>query len=39
MIYLIGGVGFDPATYPGRYSGLARHEELILDAIHRHAIR
>lgn len=38
LIYLIGGPGFDPATYRGQYSAFARHEELILDALYRHAI-
>lgn len=38
LIYLIGGPGFDPASYRGRYSAFARHEELILDALYRRAI-
>lgn len=32
VIFLCGGVGFDPVTDPGRYSGFYRYEELILDA-------
>jgi CubicO group peptidase (beta-lactamase class C family) len=38
MIYLIGGVGFNPESYPGQYSAFYRHEELILDALHRHVL-
>ena len=38
MIFLIGGPGFDPDTYPGKYSSMYRHEEQILDAIYRRAI-
>jgi len=39
LIYLIGGPGFDPATYRGTYSAFSRHEELILDALYRRAIQ
>jgi CubicO group peptidase (beta-lactamase class C family) len=35
MIFLIGGHGFDPETYPGTYSANYRHEEKILTAMHR----
>ena len=38
LVYLIGGPGFDPTTYRGKYSAFARHEELILDALYRRAI-
>jgi hypothetical protein len=38
MIFLIGGPGFDPETYPGAYSAQYRHEEKILTALYRHAI-
>jgi CubicO group peptidase (beta-lactamase class C family) len=38
LVMLIGGSGFDPDTYPGAYSSLARHEERILTALHRRAI-
>jgi CubicO group peptidase (beta-lactamase class C family) len=38
MIMLAGGVAADPARQPGRYSALARFEERILTALHRHAI-
>ena len=38
MVVLIGGSGFDPDTYSGAYSSLARHEERILTALHRRAI-
>ena len=39
IIYLIGGPGFDPETNPGRYSAMYRHEEQILNAIYKRAIR
>jgi CubicO group peptidase (beta-lactamase class C family) len=39
LIYLIGGVARDPATNPGRHSAFARHEEKILTALWRRAIR
>jgi CubicO group peptidase (beta-lactamase class C family) len=39
LIYLIGGVAKDPAANPGKYSALARHEERILTALHRRAVR
>jgi len=35
LIFLIGGHGFDPETYPGTYSANYRHEEKILTALHR----
>lgn len=38
LIFLIGGTGFDPETYPGTYSSFHRHEERILTALHRHAL-
>ena len=38
MIFMTGGPGFDPETYPGKYSSMYRHEERILTAIYRHAI-
>lgn len=34
MIFLVGGVGFDPDTTPGRYSANARFEERILTCLH-----
>ncbi|MEP7083253.1 MAG: serine hydrolase domain-containing protein, partial [Betaproteobacteria bacterium] len=37
MIFLTGGPGFDPQTYPGIYGSMYRHEEKILTALHRHA--
>ena len=39
MIFLTGGPGFDPETYPGVYGSMYRHEEKILTALHRHALR
>lgn len=38
FIYLIGGPGTDPATYPGLYSSRYRYEELIMTALYRRAI-
>ena len=38
MIFLIGGPGFDPEKYGGKYSARYRHEELILTALHQNAI-
>ncbi len=38
MIFLTGGPGFDPETYPGEYGSLYRHEEKILTALYRRAI-
>jgi hypothetical protein len=38
LVFLIGGPGFDPETYPGIYSARFRHEELILSAMHRHLL-
>jgi hypothetical protein len=39
MIFLSGGVGFDPSTTPGKYSALQRYEERILDALYERALR
>jgi len=39
MVFLIGGPGFDPETYPGEYSSFYRHEEKILTALYRRAIK
>lgn len=39
MVFLAGGPGFDPETHPGEYSAFYRHEEQILDALYRRAIR
>jgi CubicO group peptidase (beta-lactamase class C family) len=38
MIALVGGTSTDPQAYKGTYSSLARFEEQILTAMHRHAI-
>lgn len=38
MIFLVGGPGFNPETTPGKYSAHYRYEELILTALHRHAL-
>ena len=38
MIFFIGGPGFDPETYSGKYSAHFRYEEKILTALYRHAI-
>ncbi len=38
LIFLTGGPGFDPETYPGAYSAMYRHEEQILTALYRRAI-
>lgn len=38
MIFFVGGPGFDPEKYGGKYSAHFRYEELILTALHRHAI-
>ena len=38
LIFLTGGPGFDPETYPGKYSAFYRHEEQILTALHGHTI-
>ncbi len=38
MIFLVGGPGFDPEKYNGKYSAHYRYEEQILSALHRHAI-
>ena len=35
IIYLVGGLGFDPATTPGTYSAQSRYEERIATALHR----
>jgi CubicO group peptidase (beta-lactamase class C family) len=39
MVYLVGGVGFDPQSRPGIYSGLHRYEEQILTAMFRRALQ
>lgn len=39
IIVLVGGVAIDPLRNPGMYSAFSRHEEKILTAIHRRAIR
>jgi N-acetyl-anhydromuramyl-L-alanine amidase AmpD len=39
MIFLAGGTAFDPETYRGKYSALRRHEELVLTALYKRAIR
>ncbi len=38
VVVLAGGVSSDPERDKGRYSALARYEERILSALHRHAI-
>jgi CubicO group peptidase (beta-lactamase class C family) len=38
LVFLIGGHGFDPETYPGVYSAQYRHEEKILTALCRHLL-
>lgn len=38
LIFLTGGPGFDPETYPGAYSAMYRHEEQILTALYKRAI-
>ena len=38
LVSLIGGFGTDPEQYSGRYSALARSEELILTALYRRAV-
>jgi hypothetical protein len=38
MIVLTGGSSADPESQAGRYSAMARFEERILTALHRHAI-
>lgn len=38
MVVLVGGVGSDPEAYRGKYSSMARFEEKILSAIHRHVL-
>ena len=38
MIFLVGGPGFDPETYSGKYSAHYRYEEQILTALYRYAI-
>lgn len=38
MIMLVGGVSSDPQAYKGAYSSMARFEEQILSALHRHVI-
>lgn len=39
LVYVIGGVGADPEAHRGEYSALHRHEERILTALYRRAIR
>ena len=36
LIFMVGGPGFDPETYNGKYSAFYRHEEQILTALYRH---
>lgn len=38
LVFLIGGVAFNPESQRGRHSGLYRHEEQILTALHRRAL-
>ncbi len=38
LIFMTGGPGFDPETYPGKYSSFFRHEERIMSALYRGAI-
>ena len=38
MIFMTGGPGFDPETYPGKYSAFYRHEEQILTSLYKRAI-
>lgn len=38
MIYIMGGVGFDPEVDTGQYSSLNSWEEKVLDALYRRAI-
>ena len=38
LIFMTGGPGFDPETYPGKYSSFFRHEEQILTALYRRAV-
>jgi len=39
MIVLVGGVARDPEKFPGKYSAHYRHEERLLTAVYRRAIR
>ena len=39
MVFLIGGVGFDPEQTVGRYSAMYPHEERILTTLYRRAIQ
>ncbi len=39
MIFLTGGPGFDPETYPGEYSAFYRHEEKILTVLYRRVVK
>ncbi len=39
MIVLVGGVARDPERHPGKYSAHYRHEERLLTAVYRRAIR
>ena len=36
VVVLIGGTAQEPASTPGKYSALSRHEELVLTALYRH---
>ncbi len=38
IVFMTGGCGVDPDTSPGKYSAMARYEERILTALHRHAL-
>lgn len=38
LIFLVGGVGFDPTKTPGKYSAMRRYEERILTALYRRAV-
>jgi CubicO group peptidase (beta-lactamase class C family) len=39
MIFMHGGSAFDPESYAGEYSSLYRHEELVLSALYKFAIK
>jgi CubicO group peptidase (beta-lactamase class C family) len=39
MIVLVGGVARDPEKFPGKYSAMYRHEERLVTALYRRAIR
>lgn len=38
VVFLVGGVGFDPSKTPGQYSAMRRYEERILTALYRRAV-